>query len=134
MSGEDPFEIARRLDQHGAGKRARSPKPEEPVIKKAPAFTKKKSRPWGFILLLFFVVGATGWFAFLQGGEGLLGIFKPQPDRKLGGSASQTVPLKADPPKTIPSIHGSGEVPAFTVQIPATNAPPEPSPSAYPPR
>jgi len=124
MPGEDPFEIAKRLDLHGAGKGPRPPRPDKPVPVAAAPFIKRRSRPFGGLLFLVLVALAVAVWLFFQRNAHL-------PD-SLGGKSpdrqTQPAEFRAQPPKTIPSLNGPGEVPAFTVQIPG-----DPSSAQTPP-
>ena len=123
---EDPFEIARRLDEFGAGRVPRPPRsgpPAKPASAKVS--TKKAGLSAGTLVLLVLLAAIVGWLLFqYRGGD--LGVFSRSsnpPPRPT------TVPMQSDPPKTIPSFDGKGEVPAFTVQVSGTNAGPNPSPA-----
>lgn len=123
---DDPFEIARRLDEFGAGRVPRPPKSGPPA---KPASAKVRKKKAGLsarsLALVVFLAAIVGWLIFqYRGGD--LGVFSrssnPPP-------RSTTVPMQSEPPKMIPSFDGMGEVPAFTVQVSGTNAGPNPSPA-----
>ncbi len=121
MPDKDPFEIARRLDEFGAGKGPRPAKSPEPAKDSSPRIVKKKARPTALIVLLILGMAAAGWVVFQRFPGAAKSFFPRSPHQTTKPS---TVPLKADPPKMIPSFDGKGEIPAFTVQVPGTNTPP----------
>ena len=123
---DDPFEIARRLDEFGAGRGPRPPKSEPPRKPNPAKIIKKRAGLSGRTLLLLVLLAAiVGWLALQYRGGGL-GFFS-QPANP--SPKPSTVPMQSEPPKMIPSFDGQGEVPAFTVQVPDTNASPVRSPS-----
>jgi len=110
---KDPFEIARRLDQFGAGKRP--PRPEvasAPVI--PPPAKKRKARSVTKTIALILILALSGWFVFKS-------VNRPSL-RPASHSRQAAVMPVASPPKTIPALDGKGEVPAFTVQVPGRAA------------
>lgn len=118
MPGEDPFEIAKRLDQQGTGKGIKPPRPAKPDPVAAAPFTKRKSRPFGGLLLLALVLLVMAAWLYVQRNAHVL-------DRLTGKSPDRQVrpaEFQAQPPRTIPSLDGPGEVPAFTVQVPSGTA------------
>ena len=119
MPGEDPFEIAKRLDRYGAGKGTKPPRQEktDPVV--STSFTKRKSRSSGTLLAVILVVLAVAvWLASRRTGSPPDGRIPTRTDR-----TANPADFRSQPPQTIPALNGQGEVPAFTVQVPG-DAPP----------
>lgn len=119
MPDEDPFEIAKRLDQYGAGNGPKPPRPPKPVAAPAKKPRRGLSQSTKLFLALILLAGVAWW---LHGhGYIRLPIAKTPPSNQTSSSPqnAQNPQFTADPPKTIPSINGDGEVPAFTVQTPS---------------
>ncbi|MFZ4681367.1 MAG: hypothetical protein ACOYMS_02595 [Terrimicrobiaceae bacterium] len=117
---EDPFEIAKRLDEFGAGRGPRPAKAEiQPKSGPKNIVKRKQGLSTWTVLVLIVLVAILGWLLFQRGGADF-GFLRPPTNPPPKQS---TVPLQSNPPKTIPAADGNGEVPAFTVQTPGPNTP-----------
>lgn len=128
MPGEDPFEIAKRLDRYGTGKGTKPPRQEkaDPVANKP--FTKRKSRSSGTLLVvMLLVLAVVAWLVSRRSDSPLDGLLPTRPDR-----TAKPAEFRPQPPQTIPALDGQGEVPAFTVQVPG-ETPPAATPASVAP-
>jgi len=115
---KDPFEIAKRLDQFGAGKRP--PRPEVAMTAAIPlAAKKRKAHSSAKMIALLVLLALAGWLVCKSLNRPL-----PRPASQAREAAARPVTA---PPKSIPALDGNGEVPAFTVQVPGSADSPDSS-------
>jgi len=118
---DNSFEIARRLDEYGAGKspqrppRDRAPTEEKP-IRKARRSGSRRIR--GILWLLAIGLAVYWWFSIRT---------ESTPSGSPQGHLQSQIP-RSKPPQTIPARDGEGTVPAFTVQILGQSTPSSKSP------
>jgi hypothetical protein len=113
MPEDNSFEIARRLDEFGAGKgkglrpARKTPEPEKPTKE-----TRRRGARWRYWILALIICGIALWWWSSS--------YSPGRNSGPGQSTLRQNEVRSEnPTQTIPAIEGDGQVPAFTVQVPS---------------